>query len=121
MVISSPCNTDCVVIGSDEVVNSSEIANIDQDSDKLLGVSEYAEDIYKYLRQAEVSSFFFVDLPWPAFFQYSFSLNQWRTLCQIFLGKPIVLIRLCHILKLFFNKRPLSFNNNHCLPKYLGR
>eukprot|EP00795_Rhopilema_esculentum_P000843 gene843-10587_t len=54
MVISSPCNTDCVVIGSDEVVNSSEIANIDQDSDKLLGVSEYAEDIYKYLRQAEL-------------------------------------------------------------------
>lgn len=57
MVISSPTNTDCVVIDSDEAYDAAELANIDHQSDVTLGVSEYTHDIYKYLRQAEVISF----------------------------------------------------------------
>ena len=56
MVISSPTNTDCVVIGSDEAYDTTELVNIDHQPDITLGVSEYTHDIYKYLRQAEVIS-----------------------------------------------------------------
>ena len=54
MVISSPTDTDCVVIDSDVIEDTKEIMNIDRHLDTTLGVSEYTQDIYKYLRQAEV-------------------------------------------------------------------
>lgn len=53
MIISSPNDDDCVIINSDEVEGNLEIANIDHVSEKVLGISEYTQDIYKYLKEAE--------------------------------------------------------------------
>ena len=57
MIISSPNDDDCVIINSDEVEGNLEIANIDHVSEKVLGISEYTQDIYKYLKEAEVCNF----------------------------------------------------------------
>lgn len=64
MVISSPNDTDCVVIDSDIVQDPNEIFDIDRHQDKMLGVSDYTQDIYKYLRQAEVIGFGLFKLFW---------------------------------------------------------
>ena len=53
MVIGSP-DDDLVVISSDEIDNKEEITDIDTLTDLIYGVPEYAKDIHKYLKQAEV-------------------------------------------------------------------
>lgn len=56
MIVSSPTSTDCVVIDSDDVYDTAEIADIEHMTDVSIGASEYTHDIYKYLRQAELKS-----------------------------------------------------------------
>ncbi len=51
MIISSP--DDCVVIKTDEI-EKAEIEEIHDTSENTLGFSEYTQDIYKYLKVAEV-------------------------------------------------------------------
>ena len=59
MIVSSPTSTDCVVIDSDDVYDTAEIADIEHMTDVSIGASEYTHDIYKYLRQAEVILYLF--------------------------------------------------------------